>query len=337
MKNRILLFFLIITSNLGYSQNVTNIQVEQIGKKVHVTYTLDKTADITLHLSADGGVTYSEPLKQVTGGVGKNVLIGTHTIIWDVLAEKDKLQGDNIVFKVKANSTRSLTEMVNGVTFEMVYVEGGTFTMGCTSEQGSDCETDEKPAHQVTLSSYYMGKFEVTQALWQAVMGSNPSNFKGSNLPVENVSWDDIQGFIRKLNSLTGHTYRLPTEAEWEFAARGGTKSNGYKYSGSNTIDQVAWYTDNSSSMTHSVGTKQANELGIYDMSGNVWEWCQDWYGAYTSGFQTNPKGASTDSNRVLRGGSKRHIAWDCRVSDRSNLSPGISNYYSGFRLFRVQ
>jgi formylglycine-generating enzyme required for sulfatase activity len=337
MKQSLILILLIITTKVAFSQNVTNIQVEQIGKKVHVTYTLDKTADITLHLSTDGGVTYSEPLKQVAGDVGKAIPMGTHTIIWDVLSERERLVSDDIVFMVKANSKRTLTETVNGVTFEMVYVEGGTFTMGCTSEQGSDCETDEKPAHQVTLSSYYMGKFEVTQALWQAVMGSNPSNFKGSNLPVENVSWDDIQGFIRKLNSLTGHTYRLPTEAEWEFAARGGTKSNGYKYSGSNTIDQVAWYTDNSSSMTHSIGLKQANELGIYDMTGNVWEWCQDCYGAYTSGFQSNPTGASTGSIRVLRGGSWYYNAGYCRVSYRYYSRPSYRFIIYGFRLFRVQ
>ena len=219
----------------------------------------------------------------------------------------------------------------------MVYVESGTFTMGCTSEQGAGCYEMEKPAHQVTLSSYYMGKFEVTQALWQAVMGSNPSKFKGSNYPVETVSWDDIQTFIRKLNSLTGHTYRLPTEAEWEYAARGGTKSNGYKYSGSNSIDQVAWYDGNSSSTTHTVGTKQPNELGIFDMSGNVWEWCQDWDGSYTSNSQTNPTGASTGSFRVLRGGSWFIDAGYCRVSNRGIDFPDYRRSLCGFRLLRVQ
>jgi formylglycine-generating enzyme required for sulfatase activity len=338
MKQFLLIILLIIATKLAFSQNVTNVQVEQIGKKVHITYTLDKIADITLHLSTDGGVTYSEPLKQVTGDVGKNIPVGTHTIVWDVLAENDKLVGDNIVFKVKADPLiKTLTETVKGVTFEMVNVEGGTFMMGCTSEQGQDCSDNENPVHQVTISSYYIGKFEVTQSLWQAVMGSNPSNFKGSNLPVENVSWDDIQTFIRKLNSLTGHTYRLPTEAEWEYAARGGNKSNGYTYSGSNNLDQVAWYSDNSGSTTHSVGTKQPNELGIYDMSGNVWEWCQDWYGAYTSGSQTNPTGASSSSIRVLRGGSWYSNARSCRVSRRGSDDPGGRYINDGFRLFRVQ
>ena len=337
MKQFLLIILLIISTKVAFSQNVTNVQVEQIGKTVHVTYTLDKTADITLHLSTDGGVTYSEPLKQVSGDVGKNIPVGTHTIVWDVLAERERLNSDDIIFMVRANSKRTITETVNGVTFEMIYVEGGTFTMGCTSEQGNECYNDEKPAHQVTLSSYYIGKFEVTQVLWQAVMGSNPSCFKGDNSPVEQVSWDDIQTFIRKLNLLTGHTYRLPTEAEWEFAARGGAKSNGYKYSGSNNIDQVAWYNGNSSSTTHSVGTKQPNELGIYDMSGNVWEWCQDWYGNYSSYAQTNPTGASSGSYRDLRGGSWGSYPWRCRVSNRFNDNPVDRYDISGFRLFRVQ
>jgi formylglycine-generating enzyme required for sulfatase activity len=215
----------------------------------------------------------------------------------------------------------------------MVYVAGGTFTMGCTSEQGGDCYDDEKPAHSVTLSSYYIGKYEVTQAQWKAVMDSNPSYFKGDNLPVEYVSWNDVQEFIRKLNQKTGKNYRLPTEAEWEFAARGGGSSRGYKYSGSNTVGNVAWYTGNSGSKTHPVGAKQANELGIYDMSGNVWEWCSDWYGDYSNASQTNPRGISTGSLRVLRGGSWSNGAGDVRVSIRFDNIPDSRIISIGFRL----
>jgi len=152
----------------------------------------------------------------------------------------------------------------------MVFVEGGTFMMGATSEQESDAFDWEKPAHRVTLSDFYIGKYEVTQAQWKAVMGSNPSYFKGDNLPVERVSWGDCQEFIRKLNERTGLTFRLPTEAEWDYAARGGNRSRGYKYSGSDDPDEVAWYWDNSGIKTHPVGQKRANELGLYDMSGNV-------------------------------------------------------------------
>ena len=215
----------------------------------------------------------------------------------------------------------------------MVYVSGGTFTMGATSEQGSDAWYYEKPAHSVTLSGYYIGKYEVTQELWKAVMGSNPSKFKGDNLPVECVSWDDVQEFLRKLNAMTGKRYRLPTEAEWEFAARGGNSSRGYKYSGSNSLGSVAWYGDNSGDRTHSVGTKSPNELGIYDMSGNVWEWCHDWYGSYSSSPQRNPKGPNSGSKRVYRGGDWLNSARNCRVSERSYETPGLRISDFGFRL----
>ena len=223
-----------------------------------------------------------------------------------------------------------------GVNFgdtEMVFVKGGTFTMGATSEQGSDVDDNEKPTHSVTLSDYYIGKYEVTQAQWRAVMGNNPSNFKGDNLPVENVSWDDIQVFIQKLNERTGKNFRLPTEAEWEYAARGGSQSKGYKYSGSNTLDDVAWYYDNTCVKTYPVGQKQPNELGIYDMSGNVLEWCQDWYDSYSSSSQTNPTGPSSGSRHVLRGGSWNYDAGDCRVSTRGSRNPSNCSYNYGFRL----
>lgn len=214
------------------------------------------------------------------------------------------------------------TFTVNGVQFTMVAVEGGTFTMGATSEQGSDALDFEKPAHQVTLSDYYIGQTEVTQSLWKAVMGSNPSNYKGDNLPVEQVSWDECQVFIQKLNQLTGKQFRLPTEAEWEYAARGGRKSRGYKYAGGNDIGLVAWYKGNSGNETHPVATKQANELGIYDMSGNVWEWCSDWYGDYQSSSQSDPQGPSSGFFRVSRGGSYYCNAGICRVSYRCNCAP---------------
>ena len=217
----------------------------------------------------------------------------------------------------------------------MVYVKGGTFTMGATAEQGSDAYDNEKPVHSVTLSDYYIGKYEVTQAQWKAIMGSSQSIWEGDNLPVGNVSWNDIQEFITRLNAQTGKRFRLPTEAEWEYAARGGNKSKGYKYSGSNNVDDVAWYFDNSSLETHPVGQKSPNELGIYDMSGNVMEWCQDCYGSYGSSSQTNPTGPNSGSDRVLRGGGCYDSARFCRVSDRSahgSASDCRSNN-CGFRL----
>ncbi|MCQ2344831.1 MAG: formylglycine-generating enzyme family protein [Paludibacteraceae bacterium] len=219
---------------------------------------------------------------------------------------------------------------VDGVSFKMIKVEGGTFQMG--SENG---DSDEKPIHNVTLSGYYIGETEVTQELWQAVMGSNPSEFQGDNLPVETVSWNDCQEFISKLNQKTGRRFALPTEAQWEFAARGGNKSRGYEYSGSNNIDDVAWYWDNSSQQTHPVGSKQANELGLYNMSGNVYEWCADWYDYdyYSSSPQTDPVGPSTGSFRVLRGGSWGSDAGGCRSAGRDFRIPDDRGNGSGVRL----
>ena len=243
-------------------------------------------------------------------------------------------------YQTSENGLRLVLDMpketfsVNGVDFDMIEVEGGTFTMGATEEQGSDVSDNEKPAHQVMLSPYYIGKTEVTQELWEAVMGSNPSFFSGNkNRPVENVSWDDCQVFINKLNGLTGKSFRLPTEAEWEYAARGGKKSKGYKYSGSNTIDDVAWYDTNSAGTTHPVATKMPNELGLYDMSGSVWEWCSDWYGKYSSSSQSNPTGPNSGSYRVFRCGSWNYKARYCRVSFRNYSSPTKRFNYLGLRL----
>jgi formylglycine-generating enzyme required for sulfatase activity len=207
--------------------------------------------------------------------------------------------------------------------------------MICTSEQGTDCDDNEKPTHSVTLSNFSIGKYEVTQAQWVSVMGSNPSNFNTcSDCPVEQVSWNDIQTFLTKLNTKTGKSFRLPTEAEWEYAARGGKKSNGYKYSGSNDIDSVAWYNGNSGRKTHVIGTtKKSNELGIYDMTGNVLEWVSDWYDSYTSSIQTNPIGPNTGSFRVLRGGSWSNFAVHTRVSIRITSSPSSRYSTYGFRL----
>jgi len=215
---------------------------------------------------------------------------------------------------------------------EMVFVQGGTFKMG--SNEGIN---DGKPVHSVTLSSFEIGKYEVTQAQWKAIMGYNPSNFKGDDLPVENVSWDDVQDFLQKLNVKTGKKYRLPTEAEWEFAARGGNKSKGYTYSGSNTLNDVAWLSDNSNSKTHVVGSLKANELDIYDMSGNVWEWCSDWYDEnyYKNSPTQNPKGPNNGDTRVLRGGSWYFNSDVCRVANRIRYFPTGRDGYGGFRVAR--
>lgn len=187
------------------------------------------------------------------------------------------------------NNGSSHIFIAHNVMIEMVRVEGGTFTMGATAEQASDAFSDELPTHKVTLSPFLIGKYEVSQTLWLAVMGENPSVNTGINLPVDNVTWNECQTFITKLNELTGKNFRLLTEAEWEYAARGGNKSKGYKYSGSNNLGDVAWYIDNSNNTSHAMGTKAPNELGIYDMTGNVMEWVSDWKGSYSSGLKPIP------------------------------------------------
>ena len=233
---------------------------------------------------------------------------------------------------------------------EMIYVEPGTFTMGCTD---NDCVLNtETPAHQVTLTKgYYIGKYTVTQAQWEAVMGItmeeqaalagySPSALKydvGDDYPMYLVNEDDIQTFLSKLNTLTGKNYRLPTEAEWEFAARGGNQSKGYKYSGSDNINDVAWYGaysgGNSGDATHRVGLKQPNELGIYDMSGNVWECCSDWYDVYSEEAQTDPQGPAVGTRRVMRGGTYYRSAQYCRVAYRGQKDPSIRGGDVGFRV----
>ena len=229
--------------------------------------------------------------------------------------------------KVAKATGSAYTETVNGLNLKMILVEGGKFSMG--SKIG---DSDEKPVHNVTLDSYYIGETEITQAQWRAIMGSNPSGYTGDNRPVEMVSWEDAQKFCKKLSELTGKKYVLPTEAQWEYAARGGNKSKGYTYSGSNNIDEVAKHAPSSSGHSN-VKSKKPNELGIYDMSGNVWEWCSDWYGSYSSSAQTNPQGPTSGIYRVLRGGSWNDYSSGCRVVSRDYYRPSFRGYNYGFRV----
>ena len=223
-----------------------------------------------------------------------------------------------------------LPTLIQHIIDNMIHVEGGTFMMGRKTKW---YEASDEEEHQVTLSSYSINKYEVTQEEWEAVMGNNPSNFKGAKLPVEQVSWDDCQVFISKLNELTGMSFRLPSEAEWEYSARGGNKNSGCVYAGSNDLFEVAWFDRNSEGKSHEIGLKLPNELGLFDMCGNIREWCQDWYGDYSVLAQIDPQGSSSGNLKVFRGGG-----WDsskdyCLLSSRDNWSPNYKSASLGLRL----
>jgi formylglycine-generating enzyme required for sulfatase activity len=362
MKNLIIII-LLSTTIPCLSQSITNTDFTVNGSQIIVTYDLNtgdakQIFDISLYISKDNGSTWQGPLTYVAGNVGEAQTAGNNRlIIWDALREYRSLKG-TIGFQVRAKSK------VDKNLPEMVFVKGGTFQMG--SEDGGD---DEKPIHSITVSDFYIGKYEVTVAefekfikaagyktdaekegysyiwidKWEKMEGvywkydaeGNQKLRSDYNHPVIHVSWNDATAYCKWLKETTGKGYRLPTEAEWEYAAGGGNKSKGYTYSGSNTIGNVAWYYKNSDSKTHPVGQKSSNELGIYDMSGNVWEWCSDWYGSdyYKNSSSNNPKGANSGTYRVLRGG-----AWDgspasCRIADRSISTPAYRYNNVGFRV----
>lgn len=341
MKHRFLVLALLIFIGQLTAQTVSNIRVSQDPDLGYysITFDLSGAADGSYIIKANpykSGEEISSPRYFTGKGITNPCLPGKDLqVFWNPTLEGVEKEGWQ--FRISAKSSN------------FVFVEGGTFNMG--SGKGS---SDEKPVHQVTLSSFYIGKYEVTQREWQDLMGSNPSKWKRDNLPVEKVSWNDVVAYCNKRSLKEGLTpcysgsgayttcdktangYRLPTEAEWEYAARGGKASKGYSYSGSNDLGNVGWYRDNSGSKTHAVGGKVPNEHGLYDMSGNVWEWCWDTYGSYTSAAQNNPTGSKSGSDRVLRGGGWDFNAVYCRVSYRNSSDATVSDNYVGFRVCRV-
>ena len=341
------------------------INVEE-GKVLPVHLTLSSGRSVTLQTDREGDILYVDGKRVGVSPQKLELSYGIHTIraergeqhtekeleVTETGGESVVTLGFGLLSQIHWSSsvTPKQKEILSRLVGNMVQVEGGSFQMGGTSEQGSDVYSDEKPVHEVTLSDYYIGRYEVRQSEWEVVMGNNPSYFKGADLPVERVSWSDCHEFIRRLNALTGLNFKLPTEAQWEYAARGGRLSKGYKYSGSNNLGEVGWYWENSGDRvltgewkikkvdrnhcrTHRVGEKQPNELGLYDMSGNVEEWCEDWYGNYSSVSQRDPSGATSGSRRVYRGGGWGTVARRCRVSNRFNDVPVRRNFYLGFRL----
>lgn len=237
---------------------------------------------------------------------------------------------------LRAQDSVASVRVAEGVEVKMVWVEGGTFTMGSnvTPKGVKLTYALARPEHRVTVDGYWIGAHEVTQALWTAVMGDNPSKFRGDSLPVECVSWLEAQQFVMRLSQMTGKHFRLPSEAEWEYAARGG-REKGFPYAGCerSQLDNYCWYCVNSDGCTHPVGRLNPNALGLYDMSGNVAEWCQDWVEAYSEEEQTNPRGPKTGENRVLRGGHYNSTSAACTVYDRGWYLPSGKYELYGLRV----
>ncbi len=333
LKNLLIGDYTVELSLTGYANAYEKVTVtEDVTAQINATLQIGKQVEMTSNPA--GADLYIDDKPAGKTPYTGNLSFGIHKLRIEnngKNAEKQiqVTQGEAASFSIALIS--DYTETAFGLNLEMVFVEGGTFQMG--SNEG---DTYKKPEHSVTLSDFLIGKTEVTQKQWRVVMGNDPSRFSNcDNCPVEQVSWNDIQEFIKKLNQKTEKNYRLPTESEWEYAAKGGNKSKGYSYSGSNSIEDVAWYKDNSGSQTHPVRQKQPNELGLFDMTGNVWEWCSDWDGSdyHQSSPSLNPKGASSGSYRVDRGGSWNDDGLFCRTANRTDNNPGNRYGTIGFRL----
>jgi TonB family protein len=345
LKNMLIGDYTIELSLAGYATAIEKATISE-GQTASINATLVNGRAATVNSNPTGVNLFIDNVSVGNTPWQGNLTFGSHSLRIeqaDKKAEKEislAQTGGETTFSL-GFGPQNLTETVNGVSFDMIAVKGSIFMMG--SPTNVAYRNDNETQHQVTVSDYFIGKYEITQKQWIAIMGNNPSYKKGDNLPVEQVSWDDVQEFIQKLNKKTGKKYRLPTEAEWEYAARGGasvasisstgSEATATLYSGSNYFDEVAWYGRNSGNKTHPVGQKKANALGIYDMSGNVWEWCSDWYGNYGSGSQSNPQGPLSGTDRVYRGGSWYNDPEHCRVSNRKFSSPDRKNDGLGFRL----
>ena len=326
MKKRIFHIIFSVLCLSAHAQKVSNIRAEQRGQEIVVLYSLETTSpcEVSLMLSVDNGTTWSSPLKNATGDVGRKISGGEKQIVWKLLLDQEQLVSDYVKFKVIANTRQSFEPT-------MVFVEGGEFQMGSNFR-----EEENRPAHTVVLSSFYISKFEITEQEWELIMSDSLGSAMKKTCQIcypQSCSYNQANKLIEKLNSITGKKYRMPTEAEWEFAARGGKMSKGYWYSGLHNLDLCGWYSENAKGGRNPIGIKLPNELGIYDMSGNLTEWCSDWYSKYDIQKQTNPKGIAEGTYKILRGGDYNDRSDDCCVFARSLAKPDVSSFSFGLRL----
>ena len=331
----LLLVALLLASPRLFAQTISDVSFEKQGPQLVVKYSLDKSCDIRMRVSTNKGLTYSLPLQNLSGDVGRNIEKGERQILAYDLTEIRGVEDSLLRFCVEVDDHSAEIRYQDNI-IKMMPVEGGTFQMGCVRKGVAKHSYEaELPVHDVSLNGYYISSCEITQRLWVAIMGDNPSRWQTSDsLPVEQVSWNDVQIFIARLSQLTGYRFRLPTEAEWEYAARGGNRTNNYVFPGTDgDLGAYCWYGSNSGNVTHPVGQKKPNELGLYDMGGNVAEWCCDWMEPYTATAAENPRGPKRGENRILRGGSINSPSWGCTVSDRSWYLPDHSYGCYGFRL----
>jgi formylglycine-generating enzyme required for sulfatase activity len=330
-----MVFFVTTFATPAHPAEVKNTVARQEGNRVVFEYDLmgepgESETEVIFSLIVEGK-TYGAKDLHLEGDVGKVRVGKGKKLYWNVLQDFPRGYRGDLGWEILAGG-KQFKDPVTGM--ELVFVKGGCFKMGDTFGDGG---SDEKPIHEVCVSDFFIGKYEVTQRQWKAIMGDNPSLFKdcGDSCPVERVSWNDVQKFTQQLNQKTGKPFRLPTEAEWEYAARSGGKNQ--KYAGTNdNLDDYAWYTTNSWDRTHPVGQKKPNSLGLYDMSGNVWEWVADWYREkyYSQSPRSNPTGPTAGSERVLRGGGWYHRPHSVRVTHRYWFHPDYNvGGNVGFRL----
>jgi formylglycine-generating enzyme len=349
MKRLLILFsmFFFLAVTAAQAAEVKNISSKQVGNRVQITYDLvgdENEADVDVTVKV-GDKDYKASELHLEGDMGKVRPGSRKTLWWNVLQDFPRGLDQNVSFDVAAGG-KIFKDPSTGM--ELVFVKGGCYQMGNASVGNvGSADADEKPIHEACVSDFYMGKYEVTQGQWKQIMGgnpwnqimgSNPSHFSscGDNCPVENVSWNDVQDFISRLNNRSGKRYRLPTEAEWEYAARSGGRNEKWEGTSSkSSLGDSAWYRSNSDSKTHPVGQKLPNGLGLYDMSGNVWEWCSDWYRGdyYKNSDSDNPEGPSSGSSRVYRGGDWYSNPADTRTSIRNRRDPSDRRDNIGFRL----